>query len=180
MELEYTLRKRRGQKRMTLSVHESGRVTLTVPRWVTQKAAHAFVEERSQWIRTSLQSLVSGVTVDPQEARNQYLKHKEDARELVLKRLSELNQQYNYVYNRVSIRMNSSRWGSCNSKGNLSFDFRILFLPPELQEYLLVHELCHLKEMNHSPRFWALVAHAVPDYKQRQQALHSLQKRELL
>lgn len=62
-------------------------------------------------------------------------------------------------------------WGSCSKKGNLNFNWRLIQLPPELADYVIVHELCHLKELNHSQRFWDLVGQAIPDYKERRQAL---------
>jgi predicted metal-dependent hydrolase len=79
--------------------------------------------------------------------------------------LEHYNQHYQLQYNRVAIRNTRSRWGSCSSKKNLNFNYRILFLEPELQDYLIVHELCHLQEMNHAPQFWTLVAEQIPDYK---------------
>lgn len=94
-----------------------------------------------------------------------YKTHKEAARELAHARLAHYNQFYGLTYHRVAIRNTRSRWGSCSSKQNLNFNYRILFLAPELQDYLIVHELCHLAEMNHGPQFWALVAQQVPDYK---------------
>lgn len=108
-----------------------------------------------------------------------YAQHKESAREVTLKKLEYFNQFYNFTYNRVAIRNTRSRWGSCSSKQNLNFNYRILFLPPELQDYLIVHELCHLQEMNHAPQFWALVAQQIPDYKIRIKQLRELEK-ELL
>jgi len=96
----------------------------------------------------------------------QYAEHKEAARTLVHERLTHYNQYYRYQYNRVAIRNTRSRWGSCSSQKNLNFNYRILFLSPELQDYLIVHELCHLQEMNHAPQFWALVAQQIPDYQQ--------------
>jgi len=98
--------------------------------------------------------------------KKHYAEHKEAARALVHTKLTHWNQFYNFTYHRVAIRNTRSRWGSCSSKGNLNFNYRILFLPPELQDYLIVHELCHLQEMNHAPQFWALVAQQIPDYQQ--------------
>jgi len=107
--------------------------------------------------------------------KQHYFLHKEAARTLVHAKLDHWNQLYNFTYNRVTIRNTRSRWGSCSSKKNLNFNYRILFLPPELQDYLIVHELCHLQEMNHAPQFWSLVAQQVPDYQLRMQQLRALE-----
>jgi predicted metal-dependent hydrolase len=91
--------------------------------------------------------------------------HKEDARRVVHALITQFNAHYQLKLNKVFIKNSRSRWGSCSSKGNLNFNYRILFLPPRLQAYLVVHELCHLKEFNHSPKFWELVAETISDYK---------------
>lgn len=88
-----------------------------------------------------------------------------EARILVHARLEYFNQLYGFSYNRIFIKNQKSRWGSCSSKKNLNFNYRIALLPTELQDYLIVHELCHLAEMNHSKNFWKLVERAVPEYK---------------
>lgn len=103
--------------------------------------------------------------------RREYKKLKEHARFLVHAHLARLNQFYNFSFNRVCVKNHKSRWGSCSKKGNLNFNYKIIHLPVELAEYIVVHELCHLRELNHSPRFWALVARAVPDYKKRRHQL---------
>jgi predicted metal-dependent hydrolase len=97
-------------------------------------------------------------------SQTHYLTYKEATRVLVHRRLSELN-VHGFAYHRVAIKNMTSRWGSCSSKKNLNFNYRILFLPAHLQDYIIVHELCHLKVFNHSPTFWNLVAETAPNYK---------------
>lgn len=92
-------------------------------------------------------------------------KEREDARVLVHTKLAEFNQHYNYVYNKVFIKSQRTRWGSCSSNRNLNFNYKIIYLPREAQDYLIVHELVHLKEFNHSQRFWDLVAETIPEYE---------------
>ncbi len=101
-----------------------------------------------------------------------YREHKEVARAFVHARLVAINTEYyNYTYNRVAIRDTKSRWGSCSKKGNLNFNYRLLFLPQHLADYVIAHELSHLGEFNHSKNFWALVEKADPDYKSHQREL---------
>jgi predicted metal-dependent hydrolase len=105
-------------------------------------------------------------------SQTRYKEHREAARELVEKKLVHWNRYYNFSYNRVSIRNQRSRWGSCSSKGNLNFNYRILFLEEDLQDYLIVHELCHLQEMNHGPKFWRLVEQTIPNARSLQKKMH--------
>jgi predicted metal-dependent hydrolase len=105
-----------------------------------------------------------------------YLAHKVAARALILERLVYWNQFYGYTWHRVAIRNQRRCWGSCSSKGNLNFSYKLLFLPPCLRDYIIVHELCHLAELNHGARFWALVAKQVPDYHHHQTRLRQLER----
>jgi predicted metal-dependent hydrolase len=100
-----------------------------------------------------------------QSERKQYELHKEAARARVLARLAYYGHRYDVTWNRVAIRDQRRRWGSCSSKGNLNFNYRLIFLPEHLFDYIIVHELCHLKEMNHGPAFWSLVAKECPQYE---------------
>lgn len=101
-----------------------------------------------------------------------YEAHKERARLLVHERLAYWNQFYGLTYKRVAIRNQRSRWGSCSTKQNLNFNYRLVFLPLELVDYVVVHELCHLTHFNHGPEFWLFVEKAIPDYERRKNELH--------
>ncbi len=93
-----------------------------------------------------------------------YTEHKELARQLIHQRIEHYNAHYNFSYNRVAIRNQRRCWGSCSSLKNLNFNYKLYFLPEHLQDYIIVHELCHLAELNHGQQFWDLVAQKIPNY----------------
>ncbi len=105
-----------------------------------------------------------------------YLLHKELARSLILERLQFFNTTGEFTYHRVAIRDQRRCWGSCSSKGNLNFSYKLLFLPRCLCDYIIVHELCHLKVLNHSASFWAEVETRMPDYVSRMNHLRTIEK----
>jgi len=121
------------------------------------------------WVRKRRRKSASSVT-------KHYVAHKELARELIHERISHWNQFYNLDFNRVAIRNQRRCWGSCTSLRNLNFSYKILFLPQHLQDYIVVHELCHLQELNHGQNFWNLVAQQIPEYKLHMQELRELEK----
>lgn len=108
--------------------------------------------------------------------RKQYLRVREHARALVHARIEHFNRVYRFRVGKVFIKNHKSRWGSCSQKGNLNFNYKIAFLPSDIADYIIVHELCHLAEFNHSAKFWAHVARTVPDHKHRQKRLRTLEK----
>ena len=90
---------------------------------------------------------------------------KQKAKESLPAMLERLSEQYGYRYRKATIRLQKSRWGSCSRVGNISLNAKLLFLPAHLVHYVMLHELAHLKHLNHSPRFWAEVARSDPDYQ---------------
>ncbi len=94
-----------------------------------------------------------------------YLNNKNQAYYIAKERLEYFNQFYNYKWNNIVIRNQKTRWGSCSRKGNLNFNYKIALITKEASDYIIVHELCHLGEFNHSKNFWDLVAKTIPDYK---------------
>ncbi len=109
-------------------------------------------------------------------ARRDYILHKERARVLVHERITFWAPRVGVSPNRIAIRDQRSRWGSCSTKGNLNFNYRLVFLPIELVDYVIVHELCHLHEFNHSERFWGRVEQFLPDYSLRKEGLQLVTK----
>ena len=103
-----------------------------------------------------------------------YLELKENARALAHDRLEYFNLHYKFKYGRVSIRNQRSRWGSCSSKGNLNFNYKVSLLPAHLSDYIIVHELCHIGQFNHSQKFWHLVEEILPDYKRLRDELKEI------
>jgi predicted metal-dependent hydrolase len=160
-------------KRITITVHPGGRVAVTVPRRASQRAVGAFLTEQRDWINRQLaKQTEKGPAVYLPAGRQDYLRHRERCRTFVHACLVRHNQIYGFKYQRVAIKNLSSRWGSCSESGNLNFNYKIVHLPGDLAEYIVVHELCHLGELNHSPRFWRLVSQTIPDYRDRRRQLN--------
>lgn len=174
---EYTLRKSKRAKYLRLSVYPDGRVVLTAPMRAAASVIERFFHERSEWLRDKLDWLRAHPTPTvPRRSPEEFAAHRESALALAMERIASFNRVYGFTITGLSIRDQKTRWGSCSSKGNISINYRIVFLSPRLQDYLIVHELCHLEELNHSPRFWALVERTLPDYRQLRHELrqHSL------
>lgn len=175
MQFAYTHTIRKGARGIKLAVHSDGAVVVTSPKWVGKRMIEKFVIEKSDWILDKLRI----ITARPKKildtrSPKEYTQYKEQARILVYKRLEYFNAIYGYTYKRVSIRNQKSRWGSCSGKGNLNFHYKIALLPEHLADYIIVHELCHLAQMNHSKKFWDLVARVIPDHKQRRKELRAM------
>ena len=175
--LSVTIKKRRGTRGMRLRVRDDGSVTLTVPRFLSLKAAHQFLATKEDWIAAARQRMA---TVPPrllnQGGVDEYRKYKEEARRRVTERVEFFQKKYSVTSSGISIRNQRSRFGSCSSRGHLSFNYRLIFLPPALFDYVVVHEICHLREMNHSPRFWTLVAREILDYQVRKRELQAFSR----
>lgn len=117
-----------------------------------------------KWVRVVRRRIVRRSRPGKIARRAGLLKYAEEARMLVHSRLEYFNQFYNFKYGTVRIKAQTTRWGSCSSKGNLNFNYKIALLPPHLSDYVVVHELCHLGEFNHSQDFWDLVGKTFPNY----------------
>jgi hypothetical protein len=174
--VEVEFNKNRRSKGVKITLKNKGVFLVSYPWFVSQRRAEKFFLESEEWALKGLQNLKNTKysSLLSWGERRDYLKNKERARALVEERLEDLNQIYNFSFNRIAIRDQQTRWGSCSSNRNLNFNYRVLFLPDELVDYLIVHELCHLQEMNHSGKFWELVERGIPEYKKLSRKLKRL------
>jgi predicted metal-dependent hydrolase len=166
--VSYTLKESQRASRVRLCVYHGGNMSVTIPRGYSIERMESFIAEKADWILKKL-NLMKKRNYNPvfhKFSKREYKKYKNQAFILAKIKVEELNGIYGFDYNKISIRNSRSRWGSCSEKKNLNFNYKIIFLPEDLLNYIIVHELCHLGEMNHSKRFWNLVEKAIPDYKE--------------
>lgn len=152
------VRKSRRARKLRITLHRDGNVVLTLPHSVSYERGRMFLASKAEWIREKISAQVSRPeTILLRGSVAEYRANRVAARKLIEARLAYFQESYGVSWKRVSIRNQKTRWGSCSREGNLSFNYRLLYLPPHLSDYVIVHELCHLLEFNHSPKFWALV-----------------------
>jgi predicted metal-dependent hydrolase len=165
-EIAYSLRSYKSSRHLRLAISGNGSVTVTKPVFVTEKMVHDFLETKGDWILEQLvKSANNPQSLSPAQELAEYQRYKIRAHNFVSDRLEYFNRFYGFKYGRVSVRRQKTRWGSCSRTGNLNFNYRLIFLEPAAADYIIVHELCHLGEFNHSPDFWRLVAKQIPDYR---------------
>jgi len=166
-DIPYLIQSSIKAKRIKISIKHTGQVVLTKPFFMRESVAENFLQRKIVWVLDKLRHFSDLIDLGISKfTKKDYQKHKINALKLCTEKVNFFNEYYKLSYNHISIKNQISRWGSCSSKKNLNYNYKILFLPEELQNYLIVHELCHLREMNHSRAFWSLVKITIPDYKE--------------
>ncbi len=158
---------------LRLKVYADGRVVVTSsPLFASEAAAERLVRQQADWVLAALARCVRRPARPPlQGPPHEYRRFKAPALDVACERVERFAALYGVRVGRISIRNQKTRWGSCSRAGNLSFHYKIALVPRPLADYLVVHELCHLRSFDHSPRFWRLVAQAVPEYKRMRKLL---------
>ncbi len=159
---------RSRRKTLSLEISADAKVIVRAPLRVSERQIRQFVEEKMPWIVRNLNKMERA----KQECSNIAPLSSSELHELANQALAYIPGRVAYYasilqvsYGRITIRNQKTRWGSCSSIGNLNFNCLLMLTPPEIIDYIVVHELCHRLEMNHSPRFWSLVQSILPDYK---------------
>lgn len=153
------------RKTIAIQIKPDGQVVVRCPKRMRIEEAKRFVESKADWIekhlaKRALQDVAKYTAKEIEQLREQ-------ARKLVTERVKFYAPIIGVSYGQIAIRTQHTRWGSCSSKGNLNFNCLLALVPPEVLDYVVVHELCHRKELNHSARFWNEVERILPDYKTR-------------
>jgi len=163
-DINYTFRRSRRARHLRLAIYCDGNFVVTAPWFVNQNIINQFIISKAQWIISRL-DYFKNFPVQPVifGTRPNFAKYKTQALILVQNRINYFNLVYNFKFNKITIKNQKTRWGSCSRKGNLNFNYKIALLPSKLADYIIVHELCHLEEFNHSRNFWQLVAKTIPD-----------------
>lgn len=167
-------------KRRTLGLEISGagNVYARVPQRISDRQVMDFIRERQNWIvqkwfliEEKRRSREERPRPDYAENPGLEAEYRNKARTQIEARAAYFARLMGVTYNRISIRAAKTRWGSCSARGNLNFHWKLILMPPGVLDYVVVHELAHRKEMNHSPMFWAEVERILPDYRQRRKWL---------
>lgn len=163
--INYTIKVSNRAKRLRVAVYCDGSCVVTAPHRLPQNVIESFLIKKSQWLLDKI-SYFSSTNIGSSKVNDhaEFLKYKEMAFTIAQDRLNYFNEFYGYKWNKITIKNQKTRWGSCSRKGNLNFNYKIALLPTKFADYIIVHELCHLGQFNHSQKFWNLVSRAVPDY----------------
>ncbi len=165
---------RSNRRSMSIEIKQDGRIIVRVPNRVSNRDIKRFIEDKWDWIENTL-SKIEEINQNREEVEpfdeTELLRIKKQAKREIPVLVDMYAKQLGVTYGRISIRAQKTRWGSCTFEGNLNFNCLLILLPERVMRYVVVHELCHRKEMNHSKRFWNEVAKILPDYKELRKIL---------
>jgi predicted metal-dependent hydrolase len=162
--LEFYYVRHRRARRYVVRVDGDGRVRVTIPRGGSRREADAFAERQADWIRSRVEEYREARSARPEPTSDEKRRLRAIARATLAPRLLELAASHGLVVTRVSIRDQRNRWGSCGRDGHICLNWRLVQMPDWVRDYVLIHELMHLRRMDHSPKYWRLVEDACPEY----------------
>lgn len=146
--------KSRRAKRLNITIRPFRGVRVAVPHGVSFAEAENFVHFKTGWIQKHLAKMQEAELQQKEFIENSKPIDKAHAKKKLINRLNELAEEHGFTYNRVFIKNQKSRWGSCSAKNNINLNMKLVYLPDELMDYVIMHEAVHLKVKNHSKKFW--------------------------
>lgn len=162
---------RSNRKTVAIQVNSDLSVTVRAPRSVSEKDIEEILKKKEAWISKHIEKIKETkerVEAEPTEklTREKVIALAEEALKVIPERVEYFAKVIGVTYGKITVRNQKTRWGSCSSKGNLNFNCLLMLAPPEVLDYVVVHELCHRKQMNHSKAFWLEVEKVLPNYKE--------------
>ena len=155
---------RSKRKTISIVIKPSGEVEVRCPTRCSKREVDAFVVSKEDWIRKHLETIATRAQL-PVLTMEELQKLADTAATVLPVRVRHFAKEMGVSYGRITIRSQRTRWGSCRPKGNLNFNCLLMLAPAEVQDYVVIHELCHRKELNHSPKFWTEVEKGCPNYR---------------
>ena len=165
--MDYTII-RSNRRSLSITIDPDANLIVRAPRRMSDRTIAEFVASKRDWIEKHMEKVCrraakrEEVPEFTEEERKALTKK---ARKMIFEKVAYYAPIVGVTYGRIAIRKQRTVWGSCSAKGNLNFNYLLAMMPDEVVDYVVVHELCHRKEMNHSPRFWAEVEKVIPDHK---------------
>ena len=159
---------RSNRRTISLEITRTGEVLVRAPKHMPEAEIQRFVRDKSGWLQKHLQKRETEQKALKEEGRfteREIKKLQALAKQVIPEKVAYYARLMGVTYERISIRKQKTRWGSCSREGNLNFNCLLMMAPPEVLDYVVVHELSHRLEMNHSARFWAQVERVIPDYR---------------
>ena len=162
---------RSNRKTVAIQVNSDLSVTVRAPRSVSEKDIEEILKKKEAWISKHIEKIKEAkerFEAEPTEklTREKVIALAEEALKVIPERVEYFAKVIGVTYGKITVRNQKTRWGSCSSKGNLNFNCLLMLAPPEVLDYVVVHELCHRKQMNHSKAFWLEVEKVLPNYKE--------------
>ena len=164
-----TLRKNPRARRISIRVNPRRGVTVTLPWLVSYKRAEIFLQENKEWV---LERLEKNKQRSAEALSSEEIERlRKEAKAYLPERLAMFAELYSFNFNQVRIKNNVSNWGSCSRKGNINLNLRLMTLPEDLRDYVILHELCHLRHPNHGKGFHSLLESLCPDHRKKEKEL---------
>lgn len=162
---------RSNRKTVAIQVNSDLSVTVRAPRSASEKDIEEILKKKEAWISKHIEKIKETkerFEAEPTEklTREKVIALADEALKVIPERVEYFAKVIGVTYGKITVRNQKTRWGSCSSKGNLNFNCLLMLAPPEVLDYVVVHELCHRKQMNHSKAFWLEVEKVLPNYKE--------------
>lgn len=162
---------RKKRKTLVITVTNDGKLLVKAPFRMPENQIKSFINKKSNWIYKNMKHVLEANKNKEVKTEEDINKLKKQAREILTKRTDYYKQIIKVDYERIRIGNQKTIWGSCSSRKTISYNCHLVLMPEQIIDYVVVHELCHLVEMNHSADFWKKVSEVLPDYMSRRKWL---------